>query len=95
MSILLQAFIIAESSLALSKINYKNALDANHIAIQVAQENNNLTKQSAENSFKNLENSNGLGSTSIESAQTALTNAQNSYNASINQAKTALDQANY
>jgi RND family efflux transporter MFP subunit len=86
---------IAESSLALAKINYKNALDANHIAIQVAQENNNLARQSAENAFKTLENTNGLGSTSIESAQTALTNAQNSYNASINQAKTALDQANY
>jgi len=86
---------IAESSLALAKINYKNALDANHIAIQVAKENNNLSEQLKENAFKSLENTNGLGSASIQSAQTALTNAQNSYNAAINQAKVALDEANY
>ncbi|MCX6383251.1 MAG: efflux RND transporter periplasmic adaptor subunit [Actinobacteria bacterium] len=84
---------IAESSLKQAQINYKGALDANHVAIQVAQENNNLAVQSADNAFNNLENTNGVSSASIESAQTALTNAQNSYNASINQAQTSLDQA--
>ena len=84
---------IAESSLKIAEINYKGALDANHVAIQVAQENNNLAVQSADNAFNSLENTNGVSSASIESAQTALTNAQNSYNASINQAQTSLDQA--
>ncbi|MHB1252698.1 MAG: efflux RND transporter periplasmic adaptor subunit [Candidatus Humimicrobiaceae bacterium] len=86
---------VAEIALKVARINYKSALDANHVAIQIAKENNKLAEQATWNAFNNLENTNGVGSASIESARTALANAQNSYNASINQAQTALDEANY
>jgi HlyD family secretion protein len=86
---------IAEIAMQVAEINYKSALDANHVAIQIAQENNKLAEQSTGNALNNLENTNGVGSASIESARITLTNAQNSYNASLNQAQTALDEANY
>src|SRR5665811_1940466 len=86
---------IAEIALKVAGINYKSALDANHVAVQIAQENNKLAEQAAGNAFNGLENTNGVGSASIESARASLTNAQNSYNASVNQAQTALNEANY
>jgi len=86
---------IAEIALKVAEINYKGALDANHVAVQIAKENNKLAEQSSGNAFNSLENSNGVGSASIESARATLLNAQNSYNASLNQAQTALDEANY
>ena len=85
---------IAEIALKVAEINYRGALDANHVAVQIAKENNKLAEQSTENAFNSLENSNGVGSASIEAARATLINAQNSYNASLNQAQTALDEAN-
>lgn len=84
---------VAESSLKQAQISYKAALDANHVAIQVAQKNNELAQQSSDNAYNNLENTNSIGNASIESATIALQNAQNSFNASINQAQVSLDQA--
>jgi len=81
---------IAEIALKVAGINYKSALDANHVAVQIAQENNKLAEQAAGNAFNNIENTNGVGDASIESAGTAVANAQNSYNASIESARTAL-----
>jgi len=48
----------AYSSLALAKISYQQALDANHIAVQLAQENANLSEQSAQNALTALEDAN-------------------------------------
>src|SRR5450830_882782 len=81
---------IAEIALKVAGINYKSALDANHVAVQIAQENNKLAEQAAGNAFNNIENTNGVGDASIESAGTAVANAQNSYNNSIESARTAL-----
>ncbi|MCE5329268.1 efflux RND transporter periplasmic adaptor subunit [bacterium] len=84
---------VAESSLRVAKINYKGALDANHIAVQAAQKNNELYQQLADNAHNALENTNILGDASIESAATALQNAQNSFNTSISQAQQAINNA--
>lgn len=86
---------IAESSLKMAKLNYQNALDANHIAVQLSKDNDELASQSVKSALTALENANNLGSVSIQTASTSLTNAQNSYNQTISQAKTALEQANY
>ncbi|TET16095.1 MAG: efflux RND transporter periplasmic adaptor subunit [Actinobacteria bacterium] len=48
----------AYSSLELAKISYQQALDANHIAVQLAQENANLSEQSAQNALTALEDAN-------------------------------------
>lgn len=85
---------IAESSLKIAKINFKGALDANHIATQSAQKNNELYQQLSDNAHKNLENTNIASDASIESAATALKNAQDSFNTSISQAQTAINNAN-
>ena len=81
---------VAESSLKVAEINYKGALDANHVAIQAAQKNNELYQQLSDNAYNNLENTNGLGDASIESAAIALQNAQNSFDASIHQAQISI-----
>ncbi|MBA7509901.1 hypothetical protein ES705_01874 [subsurface metagenome] len=48
----------AYSSLELAKISYQQALDANHVAVQLAQENANLSEQSAQNALTALEDAN-------------------------------------
>lgn len=86
---------IAESSLKMAKLNYQNALDANHIAVQLSKDNNDMASQSVKSALTALENANNLGSISIQNAGNSLADAQNSYNQTISQAKTALEQANY
>jgi len=49
---------LAKNSLELAKISYKQALDANHIAIQLAKENARLSEQSVKNALAALENAN-------------------------------------
>lgn len=83
----------AQNSLKEARINYQAALDANHVAIQLAQLQNQLAQnstQSAQNSINNTENN---GNASIENAQLAVKKAQDSYNYSIAQAQIALNQA--
>ncbi|MDD3520847.1 MAG: efflux RND transporter periplasmic adaptor subunit [Actinomycetota bacterium] len=86
---------IAESSLKMAKLNYQNALDANHIAVQLSKDNNEMASQSVKSALTALENANNIGSASMQTANISLLNAQNSYNQTISQAKTALEQANY
>ena len=86
---------IAESSLKMAKLNYQNALDANHIAVQLSKGNNEMAAQSVKSALTALENANNIGSASMQTANISLVNAQNSYNQTITQAKTALEQANY
>jgi len=49
----------AKSSLDLAKINYQQALDANHIAVQLGETNTDLAEQAAQNAFTALEDANG------------------------------------
>ncbi|MBA7469015.1 p-hydroxybenzoic acid efflux pump subunit AaeA [subsurface metagenome] len=48
----------AYSSLELAKISYQQALDANHIAVQLAETNTKLSEQSAQNALTALEDAN-------------------------------------
>lgn len=50
--------IIAENSLSLARINYQQALDANHIALQLAAENTRLSELSVQNALTSLEDAN-------------------------------------
>src|SRR3972149_7225078 len=49
---------IAENSLALARLSYQQALDANHIDIQLAQENKKLSELSVQNTLTALEDAN-------------------------------------
>ena len=49
---------IAENSLDLAKLSYKQALDSNHISIQLAGENAKLSEQAAQNAMISLNNAN-------------------------------------
>lgn len=80
-----QALLIAQSeenlgsaisSLETARINYQQALDANHIAIQLAEVNTGLAEVSAHNAFIALENANNVADKSRESAELALENAE-------------------
>ncbi len=58
---------LAENSLALAKISYQQALDANHVALQMAQDNTRLSEQSAQNALTALEDANEYLSLAQES----------------------------
>jgi RND family efflux transporter MFP subunit len=90
---------IAENSLALARLSYQQALDANHIAIQLAQENTRLSEQSAQNALTALEDANeylslieeGALSTDLQISQASAQShaAEGAYNqAIINQSST-------
>ncbi len=49
---------VAENSLSLAKLNYQQALDANHIALQLAEENKKLSDLSVQNTLTALEDAN-------------------------------------
>jgi len=50
--------IIAENSLSLARISYQQALDANHIALQLTGENTKLSELSVQNALTSLEDAN-------------------------------------
>ncbi|MFA5014358.1 MAG: efflux RND transporter periplasmic adaptor subunit [Actinomycetota bacterium] len=63
---------ISESSLRTAKINYQKAMDAKHIAIQMADLNTGISKESTESALHSLENANEIGEkSSISQAQSA------------------------
>jgi len=68
---------VAENSLKIAKINYQQALNANHVAIQLSQSNTNIAEQSVQNAYKALEDANILTDASINSAYNAIENAEN------------------
>lgn len=84
---------IAESSLRMAEINYKGALDANHIANQLAKENNNLAAQSTENALQNKENTSNVASVSIDAADISLQNTQSQADLSVQNALKVLEDA--
>lgn len=71
---------VAENSLKIAKINYQQALNANHVAIQLSQSSNNVAEQSVQNAYKALEDANILADASINSAYNAIENANNYLN---------------
>ncbi len=68
---------LAEQSIDIAKINYKQALNANHVAIQLAQASNKLAEQSTLNAYKSIEDANILAEASINAAYTAMQDANN------------------
>ncbi len=71
---------VAENSLKIAKINYQQALNANHVAIQLSESNTNLAEQSVQNAYKALEDANILADASLNSAYEAIENANNYLN---------------
>lgn len=56
---------ISQTSLELAKMSYQQALDSNHIAVQLADTNTEQAELASENAFKALENANNMASVSI------------------------------
>ena len=67
---------ISQNSLELAKLSYKQALDSNHIAVQLAETSKEQSELASASSYKSLENANNMASRSIESARIALENAE-------------------
>lgn len=68
----------AETSIKIAKINYQQARNANHVAIQLSQSNTETAAQATLNAFKSMEDANILTDASIRSAAAAVDSA-NSY----------------
>jgi len=85
----------AENSLKEAKLSYQNALDANHIAVQLADINAIESEQAAQNALISLENANASADASIDSAVLSAENADATANASLKSAKIALDKAQH
>lgn len=71
---------ISESSLSQAKISLQQALDNNHIAVQLAQENQELAQQSAANALIALQDSRKLADKSNSYARSAVDSAQQAVN---------------
>ena len=67
---------ISQNSLELAKLSYRQALDSNHIAVQLAETSKEQSELASASSYKSLENANNMASKSIESARIALENAE-------------------
>jgi len=70
-----QNLILAEESINIAKINYQSALDANHVAIQLAESSNKSAEQNTQNAFEALDSANSLGMANIKAASVAIDNA--------------------
>jgi HlyD family secretion protein len=65
----------AETSIEIAKINYQNARNANHVAIQLSQSSTATAEQATLNAYKTMEDANILADASIASAATAVDSA--------------------
>ena len=65
----------AETSIEIAKLNYQNARNANHVAIQLSQSSTATAEQATLNAFKTMEDANILADASIRSAATAVDSA--------------------
>jgi HlyD family secretion protein len=65
----------AETSIEIAKINYQNARNANHVAVQLSQSSAATAEQATLNAFKTMEDANILADASIASAATAVDSA--------------------
>lgn len=73
---------IAKNSLAQSKINYQDALDKNHIAIQLADIDKEKAALSSESALLSFKEASKLADKSSESAQLAVETSQTAFNTS-------------
>lgn len=67
---------LAENSLDLAKLNYQQALDSNHIALQLAETSSRQSELSTLSALTALENANNMADKSRKSAEVALENAK-------------------
>jgi len=74
---------ISQAALDLAKLSYQQALDANHVAVQLAETGQEQSEVAAQDAFKALESANGMASKSIESARVALENAETLYEVAL------------
>jgi HlyD family secretion protein len=65
----------AETSIELAKLNYQNARNANHVAIQLSESSSATAEQATLNAFRNMEDANILAEASLASASTAVDSA--------------------
>jgi HlyD family secretion protein len=70
-----QNILLAEQSMDVANINYHNALDANHVAVQIAQSSNDLAQKQTDYAFKALDNAASAGIASINAANQSIENA--------------------
>ena len=75
---------VSQASLDLAKLSYKQALDSNHVAVQLAETNTEQAELAAHNAYKSLEGANGMASKSIESARIAMENSEDIYEVAKN-----------
>ena len=75
---------ISRTSLELAKLSYSQALDSNHIAVQLAETNKEQAELASAGSYKSLENANNMAGKSIDSAKLALANAESLYDVAKN-----------
>jgi len=68
----------AETSIEIAKLNYQNARNANHVAIQLSESSAATAEQATLNAFKSMEDANILADASIANASKAVDSA-NSY----------------
>jgi HlyD family secretion protein len=68
----------AETSIEIAKLNYQNARNANHVAIQLSESSTATAEQATLNAYKTMEDANILADASLASASTAVDSA-NSY----------------
>lgn len=64
-----------ETSIKIAKINYQQARNSNHVAVQLSQSNTAAAEQATQNAFKAMEDANILADASIASAATAVDSA--------------------
>lgn len=65
----------AETSIEIAKLNYQNARNANHVAVQLSLSSTATAEQATLNAFKAMEDANILADASINSAATAVDSA--------------------
>ena len=65
----------AETSIEIAKINYQNARNANHVAIQLSESSSATAEQATLNAYKSMEDANILADASLNSASTAVDSA--------------------
>jgi len=80
---------ISREALELARINYQQALDANHIAVQLAGLNEDLAEQATQSAYSSLGSANELANDSVKSASTALENTRSVSSLLIESARVA------
>ena len=84
----------AKNSIDIAKINYQQALGANHVSIQIAQSNAVQSEQATQNALTSLENANSAADASLNSARLSAENSNSAADASLNSARLSAENSN-